>query len=98
MEHCLGICTDVSRKPSIREKFPPPWQVRDLPEVYSIEAANGRRIASVYFEDVELRRSILNIPTRAEAHAIAKAIAGLPSLMDRARGRDGGLCHPATPK
>jgi hypothetical protein len=68
-------------KPSIRERFPPPWQAIEMASGYQITASNGRAVAYVYGEAETTRRAILNQPTPEEALAIAKAIAQLPALM-----------------
>lgn len=79
----MFIFRSVPRQLSIREKFPPPWRVRQIPGGYGVEDSTGRNPLHVY-GDEGLRRSIMGLLTRAEA--IAKAIARLPSLMERAGG------------
>lgn len=75
----------MSRQVSIREKFPPPWRVRETPGGYGVEDSTGRNLLHVY-GDEGLRRSVMGLLTRAEARSIAMAIARLPNLMDRAGG------------
>jgi hypothetical protein len=57
----------------IRERFPPPWRLEEVPGGYRVNDATGTALAYVYAGPQTL--------TQAEAHAIAKAIVRLPELM-----------------
>ena len=72
----------MSGQPSIRQKFPQPWRVREVDAGFAVEDATGRNLAWVYgFEG--LRRTVLNDAlTRTEARSVAKAIARLPELVE----------------
>jgi hypothetical protein len=65
-------------------RFPAPWRVEESTESFRIVDANGQALASVYFEDEEGRRKVMNRLTRDEARRIASNIAKLPELLGRA--------------
>ena len=71
-----------AQKP-IRERFPPPWTVVEFDEGIRVCDAEGKWVTWVYCEDEEVRRSILRLPTRAEARSIAAVVARLPELIER---------------
>jgi hypothetical protein len=63
----------VSAPKPIRERFPPPWQLEEVPGGYRVTDREGTALAYVYAGPQAL--------TTAEAHVVAKAIARLPQLM-----------------
>ena len=86
----MFLFRSMARQLSIRERFPPPWQVRETPSGYVVEDSKGKKIVSVFGEDEPIRRDILGYPTLAEALAVAKAIATLPDLIRASQKSD----HP----
>jgi hypothetical protein len=70
---------------SIRDRFPPLWKVAETDGGFRVCDADGKWVTWIYCEDEEVRRSILNLPTRAEARTIASAVARLPEFMERAK-------------
>lgn len=70
---------------SIRERFPPPWKVAETDGGFRVCDADGKWVTWIYCEDEEVRRSILNLPTRAEARSIAAAVARLPEFIERVK-------------
>jgi hypothetical protein len=67
---------------SIRERFPPPWRVEQIPGGfpggYRVTDAHGRPLAYVYGG---ARSALPGALTPAEALALARAIARLPEMM-----------------
>jgi hypothetical protein len=57
----------------IRERFPPPWHLAEVPGGYRVNDRQGTALAYVYTGPQGL--------TPAAVQAIAKAIARLPELM-----------------
>jgi hypothetical protein len=66
---------------SIRDRFPPPWRLEDVPGGYRVTDVHGRPLAYVYGVDGSARAALPDALTPAEAHAIATAIARLPDIM-----------------
>jgi hypothetical protein len=73
----------MDRSRSIRDRFPPPWRLEDVPGGYRVTDAHGRPLASVYSVDGGARAALPDGLTPAEARAIATAIARLPDIMRR---------------
>ena len=61
---------------AFRDRYPRPWQIEEAGESVRVVAPDGTVLAYIYFEDDPTRRSVGNRVTRAEAWAMAKAIAG----------------------
>ena len=61
--------------------FPPPWLVEELHECLTVKDANGQKLAYVYFEDQEGRRTAAKLLSYNEARRIAANIAKLPELV-----------------
>jgi hypothetical protein len=66
---------------SIRERFPPPWRLEEIPGGYRVTDAPGRPLAYIYGVDGSARSALPDALTRAEALALALAIARLPEIM-----------------
>jgi hypothetical protein len=66
---------------SIRERFPPPWHVEQIPGGYRVIDEHGRPLAYVYTADGGTRSALPVSLTPAEALALARAIARLPEIM-----------------
>jgi hypothetical protein len=71
----------VGEPRSIRERFPPPWRLENVPGGYRVTDAHGRPLAYVYGVDGSARAALPDALTPAEARAIATAIARLPEIM-----------------
>ena len=68
--------SQAEKAKSIRERFPKPWRVEELPAPgFRVVSNNNVAIAYVYWGQKGLPGQQL---TRAEALAIAKAIASMP--------------------
>lgn len=65
---------------SIRDRYPGPWQIEEATESVIVRTRCGRKVAQIFADDQESRRHILGHMTWAEAHSIAKAIAGLADV------------------
>lgn len=61
---------------TFRETYPGPWTIVEHDEAIAVEC-RGTVLAYIYVEDREPRRTELRRVSRAEARALAKAIAGL---------------------
>jgi hypothetical protein len=66
---------------SIRERFPPPWRVDQIPGGYRVSDVHGRPLAYVYGVDGAARSALPGTMTPSEALALARAIARLPDLV-----------------
>lgn len=67
------------------DRFPPPWTVQANPNCYWIEAANGARVAFVYFRNTESIGSQGDMMSQDSARRIACNIAKLPELIAGAK-------------
>src|SRR5918992_465068 len=65
---------------SLRERFPPPWRLEEVPGGYRVTDVHGRPLAYVYGVDGSARAALPDALTPAEAHAIATAITRLPDI------------------
>lgn len=65
------------------ERFPPPWTVNGSANCYCVEAANGTRLAYVYFRNNGSVGSQTNMMSQDGARRIASNIAKLPDLVRR---------------
>ena len=63
------------------DRFPPPWTVNGNANCYWVEAANGTRVAYVYFRNTESIGSQIELMSRDGARRIASNIAKLPQLI-----------------
>lgn len=64
--------------PSIRERYPPPWRVDEMPAGFRVIDRNGTALCYIYALEGFTRGAVPNALTRAEALSVAKAIARLP--------------------
>lgn len=63
---------------SIRERYPPPWEIEKIPAGFRVRAANGVALLYIYAPDEATRKAIGGTGlSHAEALAIAKAIVRL---------------------
>lgn len=62
---------------SIRERYPPPWRVEQIPGGFRVVASNCVPVAYVYGLAGHARSAAPNSLTPAEALAIAQAISRL---------------------
>ena len=68
---------------SIRERFPPPWHVKETAGGFAVETGTGILIASIYARDELAHQVTRRYLTTPEALAVAKAIAGLSEPAQR---------------
>jgi len=68
--------------------FSTPWRMAENMEAFEIKDATGRRLASVYFDDNQLRRELTKRLSKQEARTMARRIARLPELVRIAQGID----------
>jgi hypothetical protein len=62
--------------------FPSPWIVEDTNDAcFIVSDANGQKLAYVYFEEDDGRRSASKLLTKAEARRVAVNFARLPELL-----------------
>ena len=64
----------------IRERFPSPWRIEELPASYRIVDKNGTPLAYVYASDGPAQTTMSTALTPSEARALATAITRLPDL------------------
>lgn len=63
---------------SIRERYPPPWDIEEIPAGFRVRAANGMPLVYIYAPDEATLKAISSTGlTRSEALAIARAIVRL---------------------
>ena len=63
---------------AFRDRYSGPWEIEESAESVRVVAKDGSVLAYIYFEDdLPTRRATGKRVTRAEAWAMAKAIAGL---------------------
>lgn len=75
--------SDQCEARSFRGRYPAPWGIEESVESVRVVARDGTVLAYVYFEDEQpSRRALTRRVTRAEALALAKAIAALAETTD----------------
>ena len=72
--------TDLA-KPPITRRFPPPWEVEQIPGGYVVKDATGQSLAYVYARESKAQAEMANVLTMDEARRIASNIAKLPELL-----------------
>ena len=66
---------------SIRDRFPPPWQLELIPGGFGIADCNGTPLAYVYAPEEGAHSAIPGVTlTRAEARSLARAIVRLAAV------------------
>lgn len=77
--------------PTIRDRFPLPWQVEQTPGGYALTDANGRRLAFLYV------RPHVSAPglTEGEARSIARTLVEQVNASARPAAGGGGPPIPA---
>ena len=63
--------------------FPPPWSVEEGHACFKTLDANRQKLAYVYFQDQEGRRTAARLLSHDEARRIAAKTAKLPDLLQR---------------
>ena len=64
-----------------RRRFPPPLAVDDGPACFTVLDATGQKLAYIYYEHQEGRRTAAKLLSYDEARRIAVNIAKLPDLL-----------------
>jgi hypothetical protein len=64
-------------------RFPPPWQVEQIPGGFKVLDASGQSLAYVYARETKQQADIAKVLTMDEARRIASNIAKLPDLVPR---------------
>ena len=65
----------------IRDRFPAPWHIEEMPAGFRIVDNNGTPLTYIYTPDERVRTSMSAALTPTEARALAAAITRLPDLL-----------------
>ena len=62
-------------------RFPPPWQVEQIPGGFKVLDASGQALVYVYARETREQADIAKVLTLDEARRIAAKVAKLPDLL-----------------
>jgi len=62
-------------------RFPPPWQVQQIPGGFKVLDASGQALAYIYARETKAEADIAKVLTFDEARRIAVYVAKLPGLL-----------------
>ncbi len=65
-------------------RFPPPWQVEQIPGGFKVLDASGQSLAYVYARETRKEADIAKVLTFDEARRIAVNVAKLPGVLGAA--------------
>ena len=64
-----------------QRRFPPPWQVEQIPGGFTVLDATGQALVYVYARETKAEADIAKVLTLDEARRIAMNVAKLPELL-----------------
>ena len=64
-------------------RFPPPWQVEQIPGGFKVLDANGQALVYVYARETRAEADTAKVLTTDEARRIARNIAKMPLLLSK---------------
>jgi hypothetical protein len=72
---------DADTRAAHARRFPPPWQVEQMPGGFKVLDANGQSLVYVYARETQAQADIAKVLTFDEARRIAVNVVKLPALL-----------------